>query len=68
MSPEAWIGVAIQLITAVGAVAGAYLAIKVKLVELVLEVKAIYKEIARIDAELLRVRESIDRRRYVAVD
>ena len=63
MSPE-WFAVAMQVVTAVGAVCGAYLAVRLQLIKLATEVWAIYKEIARMDAEIIRMRQSIDRRHY----
>ena len=67
MTPE-WAAVVMQVVTAIGAVGGAYLAVRVQLVQLSTEVAAINKEMARIDNELIRVRSAVERRRYDGKD
>lgn len=44
---------------------GAYLAVKVELAKLAVKVENIQSEVARIDAELLRIRQAVDGRKYV---
>lgn len=67
MTPD-WFQAMLQVITAAGAVFGAYMAVRLQLIKLTTEIWGIYKEIARIDAEIIRMRQSIDRRNYASHD
>jgi hypothetical protein len=64
MTNEMIFQMSMQALSALAAVFGGYMAIRVELVKITMSMKAVKAEIERIDRELLRIRESVDGRKY----